>query len=247
MDKALYIAMTGAKHNMLAQSVHANNMANLNTAGFRADFAQARSMAVYGGEGQPTRAYALTESPATKFDTGSMMETGRDLDFAIENQGFLAIQAADGAEAYVRGGSLQVTPEGLLTTNRGEPVLGDGGPIVIPPFEKLDIASDGSITVMGLGEGPKNLIQVDRIRLVDPDTADLYKGKDGLLRARDGADVGPSAGARLQSGFLESSNVNAIEEFTEILSLARQYELQVKMMKTIEGNSESSARLLQST
>ncbi|MGH1371942.1 MAG: flagellar basal-body rod protein FlgF [Cellvibrionaceae bacterium] len=245
MDKALYISMTGAKHNMLAQSVHSNNLANANTTGFRADFAQARSMAVYYGDGHPSRAYALTENPASDFSQGALVQTGRDLDFAIEGEGFVAVQAADGTEAYTRSASLQLTAQGQLLTGNGSPVLGQGGPVFIPPSSKVDIGVDGSITTKGAG--PLDLAQPDRIRLVNPDLSQLEKGEDGLFRLRDGTAAPVDGAIRLQSGFVESSNVNAISEFTDVLSLSRQYELSVKMMKTVEGNSESSARLLQSS
>ncbi len=244
MDRALYISMTGAKHNMLAQTVHSNNLANANTTGFRADFAQARSMGVYHGEGHPTRAYALTENPSSNFSQGAMIQTGRDLDFAIEGEGFVAVQAADGSEAYTRAASLQITSQGQLVTGSNLPVLGQGGPVFVPPASKIDIGVDGSITV--IGANPLELAQPDRIRLVNPDVAELDKGEDGLFRLRDGTQAPIDGAIRLQPGFVESSNVNAISEFTDVLSLSRQYELSVKMMKTVEGNSESSARLLQS-
>ncbi len=247
MDKALYIAMTGAKHNMLAQSVHANNLANASTTGFKADFAQARSMGVYYGDGAPTRAYALTENPGTDFSTGPMNATGRDLDVAIRGPGLFAVQAPDGTEAYTRSGNMTLGPNGELLTANGLPVMGDGGPIVIPPAEKIDIGLDGSITALGAGEGAATLIQVDRIRVVTADPQNLAKGSDGLIRSRDGEALEPAEDVQLAPGFLESSNVNAINEFTEVLSLSRQYELQVKMMKTVEQNSEASARLLQTS
>lgn len=245
MDKALYISMTAAKHNMLAQTVHANNLANANTTAFRADFAQARSMPIYNGDGFPTRAYALTENPATDFSSGPMMATGRDLDFAIEGEGFIAVLAPDGAEAYTRSASLQMGPAGELLTGDGLPVLGDGGAIFFPPNSKVEIGADGTITTRGAT--PLDLAQVDRIRLVNPELSDLRKGEDGLLRLVDGENAPIDANLKLQSGFLEGSNVNAISEFTDVMSLSRQYELSVKLMKTVESNSQSSARLLQSS
>ena len=246
MDKALYIAMTGAKHNMLAQTVHANNLANANTSGFKADFAQARSMGVYYGDGHPSRAFALTENPATDFTQGPLIETGRDLDFVVEGEGMIAVLAPDGTEAYTRSGSLQLGPAGELLTSNGHLVMGQGGPIVFPPNSKVDIGSDGTITTRGAT--PLDLAQADQIRLVNPDAEQLVKGKDGLIRLKDGEGEPPAdLNVRLRSGFLEGSNVNTISEFTNVLSLSRQYELSIKLMKTVEGNSESSARLLQST
>ncbi|WP_439136244.1 flagellar basal-body rod protein FlgF [Pseudomaricurvus sp.] len=243
MDKALYISMTGAKHNMMAQAVHANNLANANTNGFRADFAQARSMPVYNGEGYPTRAYALTENPATDFSQGPLIQTGNDLDFAIEGEGFVAVQGLDGAEAYTRSASLQITAQGQLLTGNGLPVLGDGGPVFVPPNSKIDIGVDGTITTTG--DTPLDQAQLDRLRLVKPDIADLVKGEDGLFRQKDGNLAPVDGSVRIQSGFVEGSNVNTISEFTNVMALSRQYELSVKMMKTVQGNSEASARLLQ--
>lgn len=169
MDKALYIAMTGAKHNMLAQTAHANNLANVNTTGFKADFAQARSMPIYYGEGEPTRAYALTENPGTNFSQGALVETGRELDIAVEREGFIAVQAPDGTEAFTRAGSLHIDSVGILRTGNGLPVLGNGGPIALPPAEKIEMAADGTITLIPLGEGKEATVQADRVKLVNPD------------------------------------------------------------------------------
>ncbi len=244
MDRALYIAMTGAKHNMMAQTNHSNNLANVNTHGFRADFAQARSMPIYHGDGHPTRAYALTENPATNFTPGTLEETGSDLDIAIKGDGFLAVQSPDGTEAYVRTASLSIDAEGVVHAGR-HPVLGNGGPIIIPPSQSIDIGTDGTISIIPAGDVAANLVQVDRLRFVNPDVNQLDKFEDGLVRLRDGEEADPDLNVRMVSGFLETSNVNMMSEFTDILSLSRQYEIQVKMMKTVEENNQSSARLLQ--
>ncbi|WP_086932535.1 flagellar basal body rod protein FlgF [Agarilytica rhodophyticola] len=247
MDKALYIAMTGAKNNMMAQVSHTNNLANVNTTGFRADFAQARSMPIYYGDGFPTRAYALTERPATDFSHGALIETGRDLDIAIEQQGFIAVQAVDGQEAYTRAGSLHLDSVGILRTGNGLPVIGNGGPIAIPPSEKIEIGLDGTITIIPLGQGVEEIAQIERIKLVNPPIDSLEKSEDGLIRPRDPNQDIPADGAvRIVSGFLEGSNVNAVNELTSILSLSRQFEMQIKIMQVAQENSEASARLLQS-
>jgi len=244
MDRALYISMSGAKENTLAQSVHANNLANVSTDGFRRDFAQARSMALYYGDGLPTRAYALTERPATDFAIGPMRETGRDLDVAIQGEGWIAVQAPDGREALTRVGDLHIDVLGQLYTGNGLPVLGNGGPIAIPPAQKVEIGVDGSISIRPLGQGTETVVQIDRILLVNPPVEGLEKGLDGLVSNREGpAPADPSI--RLASGFLEGSNVNAVDAMTEMLTLARQFELHVKMMQTVDKNAESAARLLQ--
>jgi flagellar basal-body rod protein FlgF len=247
MDKALYTSMTGAKHNTLAQAVHANNLANVGTGGFRRDFVAARSMGVYYGDGFPTRAHALAERPGTDFAVGAMRETGRDLDIAIRGEGWIAVRATDGSEAYTRAGDLQVTALGELLTGNGLPVIGNGGPIAIPQFSKLEIGDDGTITIRALGQGSEALATVDRIRLVNPAATTLEKREDGLVHYRDGAKAPVDATVRVASGYLEGSNVNAVEALTEMLGLARQYDIQVKLMKTVDDNAEAAARLLQIT
>lgn len=243
MDKALYIAMSGAKQNMLSQAAHANNLANVNTTAFKEDFAQARSMPVY-GEGLPTRAYALSERPGTNFQQGSLIQTGNSLDVALKGEGWIAIQTADGKEAYTRAGNLSIDVNGQLRTGAGFPVLGDGGPLVIPPAATVEVGADGTISVIPLGG--EGLAQVDRIRLVNPKADSIEKREDGLIHMKDGAakpDI--DAAVRVEQGFLEGSNVNAVSSLTDMLSLSRQYELQVKLMGQADQNSEAAARLLQ--
>lgn len=245
MDKALYLSMTGAKSNMMAQAQHANNLANVNTHGFKSDFAQARAMPVYYGDGLPTRAYALTEKAGTDFSSGMLQETGRDLDVAIDGEGFFAVTGPDGEEAYTRVGSLFVDELGMLKTGNGLPVLGAAGPIALPPSEKIDIGLDGSITVIPVGQGPESPVLVDRIKLVNPDISTMSKSENGLFRALEAEEpLAPETNIKLVSGYLESSNVNAVSELTSMLSLSRQYEMQVKLMSTSKEMSESSAQLL---
>jgi flagellar basal-body rod protein FlgF len=245
MDHALYISMTGAKHNMLAQTIHANNLANVSTQGFKADLAQARSMGVYYGEGLPSRAYALTESPAIDFTQGAAMSTERDFDIALENRGFIAVQAPDGTEAYTRSGRMYVDTVGMLRTGNDLPVMGDAGPIALPEFDKVEVAVDGTISLVVKGEKPDALAALNRIKLVDPNERDLVKSADGLYRLKNGGTAEADVDVRVVRGFLEASNVNPVNEMTNILSLSRQYELQVKLMRTVDENSQASARLLQ--
>lgn len=244
MDKALYISMTGASQTMRAQAIHANNMANASTTGFRADMAQARSMQTYGA-GMPTRVYSMTENPGTDFTPGSLQQTGNSLDVAVNGEGWIAVQAPDGSEAYTRAGDLKVSVFGELLTGNGLPVLGDRGPVVLPQFESLEIGQDGSITVRELGQAADVTAMIDRIKLVNPADAELIKGNDGLMRRRDGEDMVADANVELISGYLENSNVNVVDAMVEMISLTRNYEMNVKFMQTVQENSEASARLLQ--
>jgi len=244
MDKMLYLAMSGASQNTLAQRAHANNLANLSTSGFRRDFEQARSMPVF-GDGYPARVYAMSERPATDFTTGSLQETGNELDVAIEGQGWLAVQTPDGSEAYVRTASMKIDALGMLRTGSGLPVLGNAGPIAVPPQQQIEIGQDGTISIRSLGEAPNVVAQVDRIKMVNPDPKSLVKGEDGMIRLKEPATQPADANVRLTSGFLESSNVNAVAEMTSMLALARQFELHVKMMRTAEDNASAVARVMQ--
>lgn len=245
MDKMLYISMTGASQNTMAQRAHANNLANISTTGFHRDYEQARSMPVF-GESYPARVYAMSERPATDFTPGSLQETGRDMDVAIEGQGWIAVQTPDGGEAYVRTASLQIDALGQLRTGNGLPVLGNGGPIAVPPEQKVEIGQDGTISIRALGEAPNVMAEVDRIKLVNPDPKTMEKGTDGLIRVKGATEpVAVDANVRITSGFLESSNVNAVEEMTAMLSLSRQFELHVKMMRTAEEDAAAMARVMQ--
>ncbi|MBA4243144.1 flagellar basal body rod protein FlgF [Ectopseudomonas hydrolytica] len=244
MDKMLYVSMTGAQNNTLALRAHANNLANVSTSGFRRDFEQARSMPLF-GESYPARVFAMSERPGTDFRAGSLQETGRDLDVAIGGKGWIAVQAPDGSEAYVRTASLNIDALGVLRTGNGLPVMGNAGPIAVPPEQKVEIGQDGTISIRALGENPNVLAEVDRIKLVNPDPKSLEKGADGLIRVKGQPEVEADATVQVTSGFLEASNVNAVEEMTAILSLSRQFELSVKMMRTAEDNASAMARVLQ--
>ena len=244
MDKMLYVAMTGASQNALAQRAHANNLANISTNGFQRDLEQARSMPVF-GDSFPARAYAMTERPATDFSPGAMQETGRDLDIAIGGDGFIAVQAPDGSEAYVRTASLNIDALGVLRAGNGMPVMGNGGPIAVPPEQKVEIGQDGTISIRAMGEGPRVMAEVDRIKLVNPDVKTLNKGLDGMIHTKSGQPADADANVQVVSGFLEASNVNAVEEMTSVLALSRQFELHVKMMTTAKEGDEAMARVLQ--
>ncbi len=246
MDHALYIAMSGAKQNALGVAASANNLANVSTTGFRQDFEQARSMPVF-GDFYPTRAYAMEERPASDFTPGTLIDTARDLDLAIENEGWFAVQDSSGEEAYSRRGDLRVDELGRLLNGEGKQVLGNAGPIVLPPFEKLEIAKDGTISVVALGEEPAVVANVNQLKLVKPDLREMEKGEDGLfhMRGAQPGDVQPfDASVSLEVGHLEHSNVNSVQGLTDMLSLQRQYEMQVKMMKTVDDNAQATSSIL---
>ena len=244
MDRLLYIAMTGARETSLAQAKAANNLANANTTAFKADLAQMRAMPIF-NQGLPSRAFVMTERPATDHSFGSLQTTGNDLDIAIKGDGFLAVQDANGQEAYTRGGELRVNANGLLETSGGHLVLGNGGPIAIPPNEKLDIGGDGTISIKPQGAPANAVLVIDRIKLVNPDVRETVKGEDGLFRRIDGAIALADPNVSVVPGALESSNVNAVAELVDMISLARQFEMNVKMMRVADENDSSLEQLMQ--
>ncbi|NVJ60371.1 MAG: flagellar basal-body rod protein FlgF [Gammaproteobacteria bacterium] len=243
MDKMVYLAMTGAKENMLAQAKSANNLANVSTLGFKADLQQARAMQAF-GDGLPSRVFSMSERPGYRFDAGTIMTTGNDFDVALTEKGWIAVQGPTGSESYTRRGDLKINANGLLENGAGHLVLGNGGPIAIPPFEKIDIGNDGTITIRPQGGAANETLILDRIKLVNPNNADLTKNEFGLFERKDGGIEPPDAAISLTSGALEGSNVNAIEEMVNMISLSRQFELQVKMMKTAEQNDQSLEQLV---
>ncbi|PYG00811.1 flagellar basal-body rod protein FlgF [Thioalkalivibrio sp. ALE21] len=243
MDRFLYIAMSGARETEHAQSVNNHNLANANTDGFRQALATADTVPVRGPV-YDTRDYVQVGTEAADFSKGTLRSTGRDLDVAINGDGFIAVQGPDGQEGYTRAGNLQVDGFGLLRTADGMQVMGDGGPIAIPPSEKVEIGTDGTISVRPQGAPADALAAVERIRLVNPDVEDLERGDDGLFRMADGGEAPADADVTLTSGALESSNVNTVEALTRMIELSRTYETQVKMMDTANTLEQSSNRLL---
>lgn len=243
MDRFLYISMSGAKETLRAQTVNNHNLANASTGGFRADLSAFQTRAV-AGSGYASRAYATNATVGWDSSQGALMSTGRDLDVGINGPGWIAVQGADGREAYTRAGDLRVDPSGMLMNGAGQTVLGEGGPISVPPNTSLLIAADGTISIVPVGQGPETTSQVGRIKLVNPPAETLVRGDDGMFRTVDGSDAPPDANVRLTSGTLESSNVNVADAMVNMIELSRHFDLQVKAMRTAEENAAASAQLL---
>lgn len=243
MDRMIFIAMSGAKETMAAQAVNSNNLANASTTGFRADFQSSMSQQVY-GPGYASRTYATNESVGVDFNQGSIVTTGRELDMAIQGQGWFAVQAADGSEAYTRAGDLRLDNLGRLTTGAGHVLLGNGGPVSLPPHAKLDIGADGTISIQPIGQPASTLAVIDRVKLVNPPVEQLYKGEDGLIRLRDGSDAEADINVGVVAGSLESSNVNTVASMVRMIELARQYETHIKLMSTAEENDKAAASMI---
>ena len=238
MDRMIYLSMSGAKATMQRQDTLANNLANVSTPGFRAELQAFRAVPVQ-GSGASTRVYSLETTTGYDATPGAITSTGRNLDVAARGNAWLTLQALDGTEAYTRGGSLEVSADGTLTTRSGLPVMGDGGPLQVPPNTAVSIGADGTVSAKG-SDGRST--SVGKLKLVTPEAA-LTRGSDGLFRAAEG-DLTADATARVQDGALEGSNVSPVETMVAMISAARQFEAQMKMLQTAEADEKAASQLL---
>ncbi|NLG75756.1 MAG: flagellar basal-body rod protein FlgF [Xanthomonadaceae bacterium] len=240
MDALIYTLMSGAERSLRAQQLHANNLANIETNGFRADFELATSEAVSRGYGYDSRHMSRLEANAVSSREGVLRHTGRDLDVAITGQGYFAVQFGDG-EAYTRAGNFTLDQDGALTLN-GRPVLGDGGPIVLPEHSALQIGEDGTILVRALGQ--TEMQPLDKLKLVKPEPDAVSKNSAGLIVARTGEPFAVDDTVRVRSGHLEGSNVSAIEEMVATMNLNREFEIQMKLYRAADAMADAGNRLV---
>jgi len=244
MDRVLFVIGHAGKQLMHAQAVNTHNLANANTVGFQADLVNTQTQIVR-GTGHESRAFATAHDEGASFEKGSIQSTGRTLDVAVNGDGWISVQAPDGSEAYTRAGNLRVNINGQLLTGAGHPVLGEAGPIVIPEYEKLEIGIDGTISVRPIGQQANTLAEVGRIKLVAPQYDQLVKGGDGLLRTRDKLPAEATSDVALTSGALEGSNVNSVEALINMIGLARQFEISMKIMSTAKEMDERTTQLVE--
>jgi flagellar basal-body rod protein FlgF len=243
MDRLIYTAMTGAKHALEQQATTSHNLANATTTGFRAQIDQFRAVPVQGAI-LPTRAFVVDSTTGSDFRAGAIQQTGRELDVAVQGDGWIAVQAADGSEAYTRNGSLRMDENGVLQTHNGLTVLGDGGALAIPPGRNIAVAKDGTISLVPDGSAATGVTSVGRLKLVNPPQADLVRGDDGLFRLKDGQAAAADSKVTLISGALESSNVNVVDEMVNMISLARHFDMHMKLLQNAEANDGKAAQLL---
>ncbi len=241
MDRMIYLSMSGAKALMQRQDALAHNLANAETAGFRADLMAFRAVPGRQDGTATTRVWALEASAGFDPQAGPVRQTGRALDVAVRGEGWIAVQAADGEEAYTRDGGFEIGADGSLLSRRGQVVLGDGGPLTIPPNAEVAIGADGIVSAR-LGQQPP--FEVGRIKLVNPPPASLHKAADGLMRSRDGEPAPGDETVRLVEGALEGSNVSVVESMVGMIALARQFEMQLRLLQNAEGNEQKAAQLL---
>jgi flagellar basal-body rod protein FlgF len=244
MDRSIYVAMTGAAQILRAQDALGHNLANASTVGFKGQLDAFRSVPV-AGQGMPSRINAVAQGIGQDQRQGDAISTGRSLDVAVRGPGWIVVQAPDGSEAYTRAGNLQLSGDGRLVDARGNPVLGNSGPISLPDSAGISIGHDGTISTVPKGQGPDTLAVLDRIRLVSPDPAQMVQGPDGLMHMADGNPAPTDDQVVLDSGQLEGSNVDPSTELVRMISLSRQYDMQVKAIKSAEDDADATNKLLQ--
>jgi len=243
MDRLAYASVSAMRNAMSRQAATANNLANANTVGFRADMAAASANWAQGA-GLNSRALASEETLAADMREGAVSQTGRTLDVALQKDAMLTVQAEDGEEAYTRRGDLKVTETGLLINGDGVPVLGEGGPITLPPHDSISIDPQGAISIVPEGGDPKSPQEIDRLKLASPAGSRIVKGMDGLFRVRGGGALPTDPDARLVSGAIEGSNVNTSQALVEMIEASRAWETQVKMLATAKDIDTDAAQLM---
>ncbi|MBS0510639.1 MAG: flagellar basal-body rod protein FlgF [Proteobacteria bacterium] len=242
MDRLIYTAMTGARGTLDQQGAVAHNIANSTTTGFRAELHKLRAVDVQ-TEALRTRAFTVDASVVNDYTAGPMQYSGRPYDVAVAGKGWLAVQMPDGSEAYTRNGSLELSANGVLQTRDGRPVIGDGGPVSIPPDNEISIGNDGSISALQPGQlGVVNV--VGRLKLVNPPEQSLVRGDDGLFRLQQGGAAPADENVRVAGGYLEGSNVNVVDQMVQMISLGRQFEMQTRMLQTADQNDQAAAKVL---
>ncbi|MGU3524253.1 flagellar basal body rod protein FlgF [Enterobacteriaceae bacterium C23F] len=242
MDRAIYTAMSAANAALNRQAVTSNNLANSSTAGFRAQLAAYRAVPVE-GETLRTRALVAESSPFHDNSMGPVTHTGRSLDVALPQNGWLAAQMADGSEGYTRNGMIQVDSEGALSVN-GRPLMGDGAPLTVPPQSEITIASDGTISALGAGEDPTMVVPVGRLKLVNADMTDLQHGDDGFFRPGAGGALAQDDSLQLSPESLEGSNVSPVKAMTEMIATSRGFDMNMKVIRTADENAQRANQLL---
>ncbi|NDL62619.1 flagellar basal body rod protein FlgF [Acerihabitans arboris] len=249
MDHAIYTAMGAAGQTLDQQAIITNNLANSSTPGFRAQLSAMRAVPVE-GQTLPTRTLVVASTPGALMTQGPLDNTARPLDVAVQDQGWLAVQLPDGAEAYTRNGNMQVDATGQLQI-QGYPVMGQNGPLVVPTQSSITLAADGTVSALGDGDAPNTIGPVGQLKRVKPtDQGQLVRGDDGLfhLSAAAAATVGDALPndntVKVMPGVLEGSNVNTAETLVDMIGSARRFEMQMKVITDVDQNAEHANQLL---
>jgi len=238
MDRLVFAAMTGARSALGQMAITANNLANASTPGFREQIAAFRAVPM-GGDGTNTRAFALDTTPGSNFQAGVFESTGNPFDVALQGDGFFVVRRPDGREALTRAGNFRTNLAGELITASGLPVLGDAGPIVIPPNSSPpQIGDDGTVVVFD-GTSPQPQI-LGKIRLVKPDPKALSRSGDGLFEVANVQSLTSDPSLAAKQGFVEGSNVSVAAAMVALVGQQRLFDLNVKMIQNADANARSA-------
>lgn len=243
MDRLIYVGMTAAKHTMAQLEATSQNIANVETTGFKADISMFKAIPVY-GPGNPTREFVVNSVVGTDFTPGVITQTGNPTDLAVTGQGWFTLKLPDGSEAYTRDGSFRVDTTGQLQSASGIPVMGENGTISIPPNMEVSIAKDGTVSAVPSGSNPGSVSVLGRLKLVNPPEQDIEKGADNLFRTKNGKPAAADASVRVASGSLESSNVNMVESMISMINLGRAFDMQMKLLQSADNNASKASALL---
>ncbi|MCU1788493.1 flagellar basal body rod protein FlgF [Pectobacterium polaris] len=248
MDHAIYTAMGGASQSLEKQAITANNLANASTPGFRAQLSALRAVPV-NGLTLPTRTLVVASTPGADMTEGVMNYTGRAMDVALPKESWLAVQTADGGEAYTRNGNMEISADGQLTI-QGRVVMGDGGPIDIPPQAQISISPDGTISALNAGDPPNTIAQLGRLKLVKATGQEVERSDDGLFRLTQQAQqqrgnvLQNDPTVRIMPGVIEGSNVNTVDTMVDMIANARRFEMQMKIISSVDDNAQRANQIL---
>lgn len=243
IENSLYTNTNGGKEILTHIQIIANNLANMNTTAFHADYKNV--VAANATQNEERKNFIHQNSAYTDAKPGPINYTGRDLDVAIDGtNGYIAVQNQSGELGYTRAGSLDITAQGLLVTSKGDMVLGTGGVISIPPSSKVTIDDDGRVYAQPPGETATALVEIGKINLVEAEPISMQKGQDGLFYPKGDSFPTPAVKVKLIPESLEGSNVNPINCLTELIDSSRQFDMHTKMMKEASENATKSNQLL---
>ena len=228
MENTLLVGLSRQMTLERQMDVVANNVANINTTGFKADRSLFEEFLKSGAHEdnfmRSDRRVSFVQDRATLHDfaAGPSEQTKTPLDVTIDGNAFLVVQTPAG-ERYTRDGSLQINNQGQLVTAGGNPVMGVSGPIVFQPTDKeINIASDGNVTVLE-GTGRTDSVR-GKLRLVSfADAQKLVKEGGNLYSAGQGVAAQPDITSRVRQGFIEKSNVNSVHEMSRMIEITRTY------------------------
>ena len=250
MDRLVFTSNATIKEHAVARQVLVNDLSNVSTVGFKSSYDVALQSVKVQGAGFDTRYQAQTISrDLIRMDAGPIMATGRPLDVALTEGSVLSVQSPDGGLAFTRRGDLKVNIQGQLENGSGHLILGENGPITIPPGLLINVNVDGSVYARNPAqEGAAADVLIDRLRLRDASGVSLARRQDGLFKIAekpDGTDIEVSGlELRVIPQALESSNVSAIEAMTRLIDQSRSFETQIRIIKEMKGLDESGATMM---